>query len=354
MGWCSSWWKDRRSRIGSGKPSPRGRGLPLDEALTIARQIAEALDAAHEKGIVHRDLKPANIKLTPEGTVKVLDFGLAKVAAGQTPGSASSPTVGRGETREGTILGTAAYMSPEQARGKPVDKRMDIWAFGCVLYEMLAGRPAFTAKRWPTRSPRSSSASRTGARCRTRRRAVCVACCGAVSRRIRDSGCATLATRRPTSRAIGTQRSSQGAPPCLHRGPARRASRWRHCRSPPSSPPPSRSGSRLRPRPSSDARPTPARFSVPPPPGRRVPGRRGRARGPLGRVRGRLRQHVPRILAGRVAARVRRRGRWWRPSHLAPADLGHRCTSPVGHRGRRLDCSGRPTVAPSPSSRAAS
>ena len=119
--------------------------IPLDEALPIARQIAEALEAAHEAGVIHRDLKPANIKVREDGTVKVLDFGLAK-AFGQGAGSApsESPTVtAAAATRAGVILGTAAYMSPEQARGKPVDKRTDIWAFGCVLYEALAGRLAF-------------------------------------------------------------------------------------------------------------------------------------------------------------------------------------------------------------------
>ena len=126
---------------GSGRPS----GLPIEEALHIARQIADALDAAHEKGIVHRDLKPANIKITPDGVVKVLDFGLAKAVAGEGPETQDSeaPTVTMGGTREGQILGTAAYMSPEQARGKAVDKRTDVWAFGCVLYEMLTGRVAF-------------------------------------------------------------------------------------------------------------------------------------------------------------------------------------------------------------------
>jgi Tol biopolymer transport system component len=120
------------------------RRLKPAEALAIARQIADALDAAHEKGIIHRDLKPANIKITPDGTVKVLDFGLAKAAVvdGATDLS-QSPTLTVGGTHDGIILGTAAYMSPEQARGQPVDKRSDIWAFGCVLYEMLVGRPVF-------------------------------------------------------------------------------------------------------------------------------------------------------------------------------------------------------------------
>ena len=113
--------------------------LPPAEVERIAGQIAGALEAAHEKGIVHRDLKPANIKITPEGTVKVLDFGLAKVAAIGPP-TEDSPTFTMGATQAGMILGTAAYMSPEQARGKPVDKRADIWAFGVVLYELLSGQ----------------------------------------------------------------------------------------------------------------------------------------------------------------------------------------------------------------------
>jgi hypothetical protein len=124
--------------------------LPVDEALPIAKQIAEALEAAHERGIIHRDLKPANIKVRPDGTVKVLDFGLAKAtepaaASGVSSlGMSQSPTITTpAMTQLGMILGTAAYMSPEQARGRPVDKRADIWAFGCVLFEMLTGTRAF-------------------------------------------------------------------------------------------------------------------------------------------------------------------------------------------------------------------
>ena len=123
----------------------RDGAVPIEEALAIAKQIAEALEAAHEKGIIHRDLKPANVKLTPEGKVKVLDFGLAKAFAGDATSEeiGNSPTLSMAATMQGVILGTAAYMSPEQAKGKAVDKRTDIWAFGCVLYELLTGKQAF-------------------------------------------------------------------------------------------------------------------------------------------------------------------------------------------------------------------
>ncbi|MDA2935007.1 protein kinase [Acidobacteria bacterium AH-259-D05] len=122
--------------------------IPVEEALKIALQIAEGLEAAHEKGVIHRDLKPANIKITPEGQVKILDFGLAKAMEAEVPDSSlsQSPTLTNAATQAGVILGTAAYMSPEQARGEATDKKADVWAFGCVLFEMLTRQATFGGK----------------------------------------------------------------------------------------------------------------------------------------------------------------------------------------------------------------
>src|SRR5262245_34355676 len=122
--------------------------LPIDETVAIARQIVDALEAAREKGIIHRDLKPANIMVTADSRVKVLDFGLAKQdpsasATSVAPGATHSPTLTFAATQAGVILGTAAYMSPEQAKGRAADKRSDVWSFGCVLFEVLAGKRAF-------------------------------------------------------------------------------------------------------------------------------------------------------------------------------------------------------------------
>ncbi len=180
---------DRIARLRAPGASARQAGIPLDEAWPIARQIAEALEAAHDQGIVHRDLKPANIKVRPDGMVKVLDFGLAKATTSDSSllasdSLANSPTVaspvhlhgyGAAGTEAGMILGTAAYMSPEQAKGKPVDRRADIWAFGCVLFEMLTGRRAYEGEdvsdtlaavlrgepRWDALPPETSARVRT-------------------------------------------------------------------------------------------------------------------------------------------------------------------------------------------------
>ena len=181
--------------------------MPVDEALPIARQIAEALEEAHERGIVHRDLKPANVKIRPDGKVKVLDFGLAKASTGDGTGRSSadlslSPTITRTGTAAGVILGTAAYMAPEQARGKPVDKRADIWAFGVVLFEMLRGRGCSRARRSPTCSPRSlQGPDRLDELPAGDARPRSGACSSAAWSATRSGGCATSARRGSRSRA---------------------------------------------------------------------------------------------------------------------------------------------------------
>ncbi len=134
----------RSSATDTGSLSGDGTGIPMDEALALGQQIAEALEAAHQKNIVHRDLKPANIKITPTAKVKVLDFGLAKALTDQEPETGAKYVGGRPDvSRDGLVMGTAAYMSPEQSQGQSLDTRADVWAFGCVMYEMLTGRSAF-------------------------------------------------------------------------------------------------------------------------------------------------------------------------------------------------------------------
>jgi serine/threonine-protein kinase len=170
--------------------APKGP-LPFDDAWKIASQIAAALEYAHDKGIVHRDLKPANIMVMPDGTVKLLDFGLAKAFTTRREPQASgenSPTLTIAATEVGVILGTAAYMPPEQAKGKSVDKRADIWSFGVVLYELLTGERAFHGEDVSETLCRFYAMSRTSARCRRRRGS----CSGDVWRRTRRNVCGTL------------------------------------------------------------------------------------------------------------------------------------------------------------------
>jgi eukaryotic-like serine/threonine-protein kinase len=153
-------------------PDAVASGLPLRQVLTLARQIAAALEEAHDKEIIHRDLKPANIKITPVGIVKVLDFGLAKaISSDDSPAELTRvPPLTADGHREGPLLGTAAYMSPEQARGVALDKRSDIWAFGCVLFQMLTGRVAFAGATIADIIGKILGASQTGRRCHLKSR----------------------------------------------------------------------------------------------------------------------------------------------------------------------------------------
>jgi len=176
--------------------------LPIPECLGLARQIAIALDAAHEKNIIHRDLKPANIKVTPDGTVKILDFGIAK-AVNLDPHGAT--TIAAVDTRAGVVIGTAAYMSPEQARGLTVDKRTDIWALGACCSRCSAVSRRSPARPRPIRSRPRSSASLPGPRFRRHYRRAFENCSGGASKRIRGNGFATSATRYSSSSIGGPQ-----------------------------------------------------------------------------------------------------------------------------------------------------
>jgi serine/threonine-protein kinase len=185
--------------------------LALDDALDVCRQVAAALEAAHEGGVVHRDLKPGNIKVTPAGEVKVLDFGLAKGGAGSesasSPDLSQSPTLTHAATGVGVILGTAAYMSPEQARGRAVDKRADIWAFGCVLFE-ISRAPAFEG-RSPTRWPPCWRRTPTGA-CSGDDAGGGAICWSALSRRTPSGACA-MGRRAARAGGLLADRTRRGA-----------------------------------------------------------------------------------------------------------------------------------------------
>ena len=181
-----------------------GGRLPVDEALAFASQICDGLEAAHERGVIHRDLKPANIKVRPDDTIKILDFGLARMSAeGASVDPANSPTIAGHQTELGVALGTAAYMSPEQARGRNVDKRTDIWAFGCVLYEMLTGQPAFSGESTTDVLAAVIQREPDLAHFRRRRRRVSSSWCDAAWKRTRRIGCATSPTRGSRSSRCG-------------------------------------------------------------------------------------------------------------------------------------------------------
>ncbi len=213
----------------------QGRRLPIDEVVHIARQIAEALESAHESGVVHRDLKPANITVTRDGKVELLDFGLAKAldvsASGTSSDMSKSPTQVSGHTAVGMILGTAAYMSPEQARGKPVDRRADIWAFGCVLYEMLSGKKAFDGETVTdvlaavvTRAPDFSTLPSNTPR---RLRVLLERCLEKDARkRLRDAGEARVVLEDIVANPSEPVASAASSPPVAKRARWRRLAPW--------------------------------------------------------------------------------------------------------------------------------
>ncbi len=209
--------------------------LPLEETLDVCRQVATALEAAHEAGIVHRDLKPGNVKLTPAGDVKVLDFGLAKggaASADSTPDMSQSPTMAMAATGAGVILGTAAYMSPEQARGKPVDRRTDIWSFGCVLYECLTGAQAFTGETVSDLIAMilqgEPDASKLPANTPEKLRLLLARCLERdAKRRLRDIGDARIEIEELQGRHSSTSRLSGAIPGALVTPASRGGPRWK-------------------------------------------------------------------------------------------------------------------------------
>jgi serine/threonine protein kinase len=204
--------------------------LPLDEGLDVCRQIAEGLEAAHEAGVIHRDLKPANVRLTPDGKVKLLDFGLAKPAAQGRDAPASTDSVL--STEAGRLLGTPTYMAPEQARGRPIDKRVDVWAFGCVLYECLTAKRAFTGETLTDVLGSVLHTQPDPAALPPGLRLPFADCSRAASRRIPASACATSARRACSSsvpcRRVRRSRRRRRGPPHAVRG-------WWPCCGPPAS-----------------------------------------------------------------------------------------------------------------------